>query len=201
VKSTDELFVIPMISEECVHLGSPDVGLFTGALEEGTWIRAGQALGHLTRLGRSIALTLPTGFAGPGHSRAQIVGAPSERVLTPVGFRTPLYELAIGQASAMDETTAPLATAHAAAPSNVVSAPQSGRFYHRPGPDSPPFLSPGAELKEGTALGLIEVMKTFAHVSYHPARGLPELARMTAWIAQDGSEVLEGDPLLEFEPI
>ena len=75
----------------------------------------------------------------------------------------------------------------------------SGRFYNRRGPDSTPILTPGDELKEGTVLGLIEVMKNFANVSYQPGKGLPGRVRLVAWVAENGAEVGEGDPLLEFE--
>jgi acetyl-CoA carboxylase biotin carboxyl carrier protein len=197
VSTHEELVVIPVQEGESLCLGSPDVGLFTGALEQGAWVDEGQIVGKLSRLGRTTPLRAPTGFAGPGRTRAQIASPPPERVLEPVGFGTILYELVLGEGQGEEAPIAPASELE----TFVVPAPQSGRFYHRPGPDNPPFLNPGDELQEGTTLGLIEVMKTFAHVSYHPGKGLPDRVRMLAWVAEDGAEVREGDPLLEFEPL
>ena len=42
-----------------------------------------------------------------------------------------------------------------------VVAPLRGRFYARPEPGAPPFVSVGSEVTEDTTVGLIEVMKTF----------------------------------------
>jgi acetyl-CoA carboxylase biotin carboxyl carrier protein len=42
-----------------------------------------------------------------------------------------------------------------------VPAPIMGLFYSRPDPSSPPFVSVGSEVHEGTTVGLIEVMKVF----------------------------------------
>jgi len=199
VSTHEELYVIPVQEGESLCLGSPDVGLFTGALERGAWVDEDQIVGRLSRLGRTTLLRAPAGFAGPGRTRAQIASPPPERVLEPVGFGTTLYDLVLVASDERDED-APIAPA-SELETLTVPAPQSGRFYHRPGPDSPAFLNPGDELQEGTTLGLIEVMKTFAHVSYHPGGGLPDRVRMLAWVAEDGAEVREGDPLLEFEPL
>ena len=43
----------------------------------------------------------------------------------------------------------------------AVVAPLLGRFYSRPEPGAPPFVSVGSEVTEDTTVGLIEVMKTF----------------------------------------
>lgn len=42
-----------------------------------------------------------------------------------------------------------------------VRAPIMGLFYAKPDPGSPPFVSVGSEVQEGTTVGLIEVMKVF----------------------------------------
>jgi acetyl-CoA carboxylase biotin carboxyl carrier protein len=36
-----------------------------------------------------------------------------------------------------------------------------GMFYSKPDPASPPFVSVGTEVDEGTTVGLVEVMKVF----------------------------------------
>ena len=42
-----------------------------------------------------------------------------------------------------------------------VTAPLMGRFYSRPEPGSPPFVTVGSQVEADTAVGLIEVMKLF----------------------------------------
>ena len=50
----------------------------------------------------------------------------------------------------------------AGAPGTVeVRSPIMGLFYAKPDPSSPPFVSVGAEVDEGTTVDLIEVMKVF----------------------------------------
>ena len=58
----------------------------------------------------------------------------------------------------------------------------------------------GSELRAGSVVGLIEVMKTFTHLAYAPAASLPANARVARVLVGDGDEVTEGDPLLEVEP-
>src|SRR5688572_19734661 len=79
-------------------------------------------------------------------------------------------------------------------------APQSGRFYHRPAPGEPAFADAGAPLADGQPIGLIEVMKTFTHVPYSAGAGLPARARLVRFVASDGGDVRQGDPLIEVGP-
>jgi acetyl-CoA carboxylase biotin carboxyl carrier protein len=43
----------------------------------------------------------------------------------------------------------------------MIEAPIMGRFYAKPDPASPPFVSVGSEVNEDTTVALIEVMKVF----------------------------------------
>jgi acetyl-CoA carboxylase biotin carboxyl carrier protein len=50
----------------------------------------------------------------------------------------------------------------AGAPGTVeVRSPIMGLFYAKPDPSSPPFVSVGSEVDEGSTVGLVEVMKVF----------------------------------------
>jgi len=80
----------------------------------------------------------------------------------------------------------------------VFRAPTSGRFYGRPTPEKPAFVTVGAELTIGTTVCLLEVMKTFNRVTYGGA-GLPERAVVVAILVADGADVTAGDPLLALE--
>ena len=63
-----------------------------------------------------------------------------------------------------------------------------------------PSSESGTILEEGQPIGLIEVMKTFAHVRYAGA-GLPPRGRVAKVLVEDGAEVGAGDPLIEIEPV
>ena len=87
-------------------------------------------------------------------------------------------------------------SANAATHGLVFRAPTSGRYYGRPSPDKPAFVTPGTELQTGTTICLLEVMKTFNRVSY---AGAP--ARVRALLVADGADVNAGEPLLSLEAL
>ena len=176
---------------EHVRLLAPAPGRFTCALPTGTLVAPEAACGVLLELGRATPLRIPAGVQG------RIQSPRPERVHAPVGYRDVLYELA--PLAALEGELAGEATAEASH-GPVVRSPQSGRFYHRPSPDAPAFVEAGDVVEEGTPVGMIEVMKTFTHVPYSAAQGLPARAKVVALLAGDGAEVHAGEPLLEIEP-
>jgi acetyl-CoA carboxylase biotin carboxyl carrier protein len=75
-----------------------------------------------------------------------------------------------------------------------VRAPIMGLFYSKPDPGSPPFVSPGTEVHEGTTVGLIEVMKVFNAVQAG-AKGI------IAEICVDNGQMVEiGQTLFRIRP-
>jgi len=175
-----------------VRLLAPDVGRFTGALPRGAALVAGQEAGALITLGRPTVLVVPADAAG------EIVSDPPERVQAPVGYGDVVYELA--PVSGASRAAAARESARDGG-ALVLRAPQAGRFYLRPAPGEPPFVTAGAEVRDGQPVGLIEVMKTFGHVHYRAAGGLPAHARVKRLIAADAADVKQGDPLLEVEAV
>tara|TARA_R110002126_G_scaffold64513_13_gene165219 strand:+ start:11561 stop:12127 length:567 start_codon:yes stop_codon:yes gene_type:complete len=173
-----------------LELVSPDAGMFTCALPRGAAVSAGQSAGTLLVLGRAHSLVVPAGVNG------RVSEERPERVHEPVGAGQVLYRIAPfadgGEALAVEE--------EASTSGLIVTAAQSGRFYHRPAPGEPAFLEVGSEVSPGTPIGLVEVMKTFARIPYAAQGGLPERARVVRLIAGDGDEIQRGDPLLEVEP-
>jgi len=81
----------------------------------------------------------------------------------------------------------------------AVRAPSSGRYWARPAPDKPPFVSVGDLVTAGQTVCLLEVMKTFHRVSYG-GPGLPERARVTAIRPQDGDDLDADQVILELAP-
>ncbi|MBK7645153.1 MAG: hypothetical protein IPJ19_19260 [Planctomycetes bacterium] len=173
------------------RLYSPALGLLTLARAQGEVLVEGEECGVLLVLGRALALRVPAGALG------RIDNAPPERLRAPIGFGELVYELgALGAGLARAGAAPELAQT---ASGLVLRSPQTGRFYHRSSPKDPPFAKAGDLLREGTPVGLIEVMKTFTHVTHRAAGGLPPSARFLRYLVADGADVKNGQPLLELE--
>ncbi|MFT7677230.1 MAG: acetyl-CoA carboxylase biotin carboxyl carrier protein [Planctomycetota bacterium] len=191
---TDSLELIAKRSGERLTLASPDVGRFTCAVPKGQALVPGQVAGVLLRLGSSSELCVPAGVRGVVASEA-----PSAMRMA-VDCGEVLYELLPLVEGAGDlEDEADTASSSSSSDGALLSE-QSGRFYRKPAPTDPDFVSPGDVIEAGAAVGLIEVMKTFTQVHYTPSGGLPARARVVAFLAEDGADVSRGTPLLQVEP-
>jgi len=176
-----------------LRLLSPGVGLLTAAPEAGAALAPGQAAGVLVQLGREVTLLVPEG------ARGVVASARPERVRAPLGFGDVVLELDPSGVAEGAATRGAERSGASAGP--VVRADQSGRFYRRTAPGEPALADVGTALAPGTPLGLLEVMKTFSHVTYRAAGGLPPRARVVRALAEDGADVEPGTPLFEVEPI
>ena len=177
-----------------LQLSSPEVGYFSCSAPMGALLSPGQTAGVLRKLGQSFELTVPAGATG------RVVNQQPDLINAPVGFGTLLYTLA----PLSDEAPADGTESHAdegalGAPS--FRSPHSGRFWHRPSPSDPAFIEVGSQIKAGDPIGLIEVMKTFTHLSYEPGKSLPQEATVTRILVQDGDEVNEGEVLIEIKAL
>ena len=162
-------------------LHCPLPGRFRPAMAAGDTVHAGSHVGDLDVLGRVSRVLAPDGAAGAIVTIAD----------GPVEFGAPLATL--------DPSATPAhATARAGAKQanlgKTFTAPTSGRFYGRSGPGKEAFVAAGTELKPGTTICLLEVMKTFHRVTYHG-----EPARVREVLVADGADVNAGDPLLALE--
>jgi acetyl-CoA carboxylase biotin carboxyl carrier protein len=177
-----------------VDLTSPAPGLFRIAVGVGDVVRPGSVLGELEVLGQLVAILAPTNARG-------VVVAVCDRSSSrpPVDHGAMLVRVdpsaAVGIASSEQ-----LGVSVAAAEGLVFRAPTSGRFYGRPSPDKPAFVTAGAELAAGATICLLEVMKAFHRVTYG-GDGLPERARVRAVLVADGADVNAGDALLALDPL
>ncbi len=172
------------------RLLSPGVGAFTCAVREGALLGAGQDAGVLIVTGRALHLRVPPGISG------RVDNSRPEKIHAPVGYRTTLYELSSIEAGGGQGDEAQQGESEDGL---YLKAPQTGRFYHRPSPDDAAYVEVGDEVSEGDAIGLIEVMKTFAHVTYQRGDNLPARAKIKRFVVGDGAEVREGDPLVELD--
>lgn len=176
------------------RLLSPAVGHFTYCRPRGSVLSAGDVAGVIETLGVSRELVVPASVIG------RIVSDVPERVHEPVAYRSVLYTLSpIGASATLAEHDD--ADASIGADALVFRAPYSGRFWQRPSPNDPAFVSAGDTFGEGATIGLIEVMKTFTHLHYDAGGALPKRARAVRLLVDDGAEVSQGDPLIELEGV
>lgn len=68
-----------------------------------------------------------------------------------------------------------------------VTAPMVGTFYAAPDPQSPPFVSIGDRVEDGTTVGLIEVMKVFTGVRAGVAGEIAEIVAANAALVELGA--------------
>ncbi|HVS18739.1 MAG TPA: hypothetical protein VMT18_09080, partial [Planctomycetota bacterium] len=161
--------------------------------EAGRVLSPGEEAGVLVTLGRVRALLVPAG------ARGVVRTPPPEAVHHPVGWGDELLRLAPLSGAAAEEARAEAQAASSDA-GLVLRSDTAGRFWHRASPDAPALAEAGDVLVEGTPVGLIEVMKTFAQVVYRARGGLPARARVVRVLAADGADVAVGNALFELEP-
>jgi acetyl-CoA carboxylase biotin carboxyl carrier protein len=182
-------------------LGAPAPGWFRPLVGIAAWCEAGTPIGTLDILGRVHLLVVPPNIAGATEAPTDDAAGMSPRA---VAYRDPVMRLstqaiAAGQSpGARPDAAAASAPAAPTAAGLVFRAPTSGRFYGRSGPDKPPFVEPGTQLRHGATICLLEVMKTFHRVTYG-GPGLPDTARVSSVLVRDGDDVNAGDPLLALE--
>jgi len=176
-----------------IELLAPGPGLWRSAPSNGALLGAGEALGELEVLGVLHRLRVPADAYGV------VIELPDGRRLArrPVDAGAVLVVLDPSGASGVLDVGGPAET-RAASGGPVFKTPLGGRYYARPGPTADPFVKVGDEVKAGTTVALIEVMKTFNRVSY---AGPPARARVKAIVRADGDDVEAGDVLLELEAV
>lgn len=78
---------------------------------------------------------------------------------------------------------------------DLVTAPLVGVFYAAPAPEEPPYVAPGASVKKGDTLCLIEAMKMMSEV---PA---PADCVVEEVLVRDGEAVGVGAPLFRIRRV
>ena len=175
------------IAERANALLSPSVGVFTPSVGQGELVSGGQSIGTLEVLGVERRLLVPDGTAGRVTAR---FGGTRTRV--PVQYADVLLEVST---DTVVDAPAAQTSAPGAQGALAFAAPMSGRFYGRPAPDDPPFVSKGDSVKHGQTIGLLEVMKTFNRLVYE-GDAVPNEAVIERIVPSDGDDVVRGDPIL-----
>ena len=96
-------------------------------------------------------------------------------------------------AAAAPAAAAPAASDDPASHPGAVTSPMVGTAYLQAEPGTPPFVSPGAQVKEGDTVLIIEAMKTMNQI---PA---PRSGTVKRVLVEDGSPVEFGAPLMIIE--
>jgi acetyl-CoA carboxylase biotin carboxyl carrier protein len=180
-----------------IYLRAPRPGIFVPAVHHGELVSPGSVIGELVVLRRSIALIAAraTGFAMALVDQAAAPGDGRSVAYGDVLFG--LDQSAAHRVATGDDPASP-AAGHGASHALVFRAPTSGRFYGRPAPDKPAFVTEGLRLVQGATICLLEVMKTFNRVTYGGPE-LPDTAVVTRVLVAEGADVNAGDPLLALE--
>lgn len=176
-----------------VILKSPGVGRWMDAPGDGQIAIGGQALGVLRVLGREFALLVPPG----------VRGVVIERAVSSHGSCDVVYGqivAVLGSELAAEAVRAEVADVGSESAALVFRSSSSGRFYLRPGPDKPAFVSEGDEIAVGQTVFLLEVMKTFSRVAYG-GQGLPERVRVLRILPKDGDDLQAEQVVLELEAL
>ena len=173
-------------------LHCPAVGRVMDLPLPGVRLVPGQPCGAIEILGLRHLLLVPQGVAG-------FVTESIDRSQRLHAFDYGALLFCAQEAS--DAVTSAFQTAvkEASAKGHFIYAPQDGRFYQRPAPDSPAFVNIGEEIEYGRTLGLLEVMKTFSPVKYTALPGHPPRAKIKAILVADNADVEDGQALIEIE--
>lgn len=112
----------------------------------------------------------------------------------PVQYAVGPQPVAAPQAAAVAPAAAPAAAPSApAARGDQVKSPMVGTVYLQPSPGSDPFVAPGAKVKAGQTLLIVEAMKTMNPI---PA---PRDGTIVEVLVGDGQPVEFGEPLVVIE--
>ncbi|MCG8422719.1 MAG: hypothetical protein MJE77_32785 [Proteobacteria bacterium] len=189
-----------------VEILAPAVGMWRGGPPAGTLIRPGDSLGEIEVLGVLHRLVAPQRTHGVVIASSD-AGDNADLARRPVSYGLPILVVdaeATGHIDAGSIDGKFSASEDSAenggddAARLVFRAPTSGRYYGRPGPDKPPFVSVGDEIAVGSTVCLLEVMKTFNRIAYGGA-GVPDRARVVAIAPSEEDDLAAGDPILYLE--
>jgi acetyl-CoA carboxylase biotin carboxyl carrier protein len=195
--------MLPIVRETASADGSaktlllaPMPGVARGLPALGARIVPGTVICELEVLGRSIRLIAPEAAEG------LVVAHPHgpRRARIPMAHGAVLLEVDPNAGAPAHAAERRAAAGAAGASGLVFKTPLGGRYYARPSPGADPFVKVGDEIKAGTTIAIVEVMKTFNRVQL-AGLGLPERARVLRIVPKDGDDLSAGDALLELEAI
>jgi acetyl-CoA carboxylase biotin carboxyl carrier protein len=99
-------------------------------------------------------------------------------------------------AAAAAQAAAPVSAAEQASEAglHVIKSPIVGTFYSAPGPDAPPFVSPGARVEAGQVLCIVEAMKLMNEIESDAS------GEIVKCLVVNGQPIEYGQPLFAIRP-
>ena len=120
--------------------------------------------------------------------------------LTRDGFSIKMERAAPAAAAALTPPAVPAPGAPAPVPAPeadqgpVITAPLVGTFYAAPAPDQDPFVTPGAQVKKGDTVCLLEAMKTMIEVPAPCDGVIDEVLKANGELAAFGEALMRYTP-------
>ncbi|RYD98965.1 MAG: acetyl-CoA carboxylase biotin carboxyl carrier protein [Sphingobacteriales bacterium] len=129
-----------------------------------------------------------------GDFEITIKQATTEALAMPVAQYAPIAAPMAAPAAATAPAAAPAAPATApSANEKVIKSPMIGTFYRSSGPDKPPFVSVGDDIKTGDVVCIVEAMKLFNEIESEVS------GRIVKVLVDDGTPVEYDQPLFIVE--
>ena len=172
-----------VVDDGSVNVCSPSVGWWRSGVTRDNLVGPGQVIGWVETLGVVRAVVLPP------RVRGAVAGNPVVGRV-PVGYGGHVITLRPLAVVGHDDSS--LQDAQADEPRLKFRAPTSGRFYDRPAPEDPPFVSVGDVIRRGQTVCLLEIMKSFHSVVFD-GDNLPAEAIIATIVPAVGDDVQAGD--------
>lgn len=103
--------------------------------------------------------------------KQQVTIKRASKTMAPVMHAAPQYAMPVQAPAAAPAAAAPAAAAPAASDAGLIAieSPMVGTFYSAANPDSPPFVTAGANITPSSVVCLIEAMKVFNEIKAEKA--------------------------------
>ena len=131
--------------------------------------------------------------------KQQVTIKRASKTMAPVMHAAPQYAMPVQAPAAAPEAAAPAAAAPAAGAASdagliAIESPMVGTFYSAANPDSPPFVTAGANITPSSVVCLIEAMKVFNEIKAEKAGKIERV------LVQSGEAVEFGQKLFLVRP-
>lgn len=131
--------------------------------------------------------------------KQQVTIKRASKTMAPVMHAAPQYAMPVQAPAAAPAAAAPAAAAPAAGAASdagliAIESPMVGTFYSAANPDSPPFVTAGANITPSSVVCLIEAMKVFNEIKAEKAGKIERV------LVQSGEAVEFGQKLFLVRP-
>lgn len=197
---TNKLLVLSEEKESIFSITAPVLGLYSNLPITGEFINKGALVGKVRILNTLYHLYLPPNLSGT------VINCNKNRdLIIPLEYHQELFSL--GPDRPDQNNTSQLIAHNKNSKDNTplehgfaVTSFTTGIFYSSPSPDLPPFVTEGQQIEQGKVLGLIEVMKTFNHLTFQGTKN-SDRGIIKKILVRNNQEVKLGESLFLIEDI